>query len=458
MAKEIAQVGKPTPSEEPVKVVILGAAGRDFHNFNMLFRNNPRYRVVAFTATQIPGIEGRVYPSELAGPGYEEGIPIVPEERLEDIIRENGVRLAVFSYSDVSHEHVMHLASRASAAGAGFLIPGAQQTMLQSRLPVIAVTATRTGAGKSTVTRKVVSILRARGLRVAVIRHPMPYGDLKRQVVQRFETVEDLDRQGCTLEEREEYEPHLRMGSVVYAGIDYERVLREAEREADIIVWDGGNNDTPFIKPGLWITLVDPHRAGHELSYHPGETNLRMADVVIVTKVDTARPEDIEKTLENTRKANPRATLIEAALPLSLDNPSLVRGKSVVAVEDGPTVTHGGLGHAGAYIAARKYGAGKIVDPKPYAVGSIRRAYSDHPHLGPVVPTLGYTPGQLRDLEETLRRVPSEAIVSATPVDLSRLINPGKPIARVSYELEELGRPKLDEIVGAYLEEAGAGI
>ena len=458
MAKGIAPVGKPAPGEEPVKVVILGAAGRDFHNFNMLFRNNPRYRVIAFTATQIPGIEDRVYSPELAGPGYEEGIPIVPEERLEDIIREHGVKLAVFSYSDVSHEHVMHLASRASAAGAGFLIPGTQQTMLRSRLPVIAVTATRTGAGKSTVTRKVVSILRAMGLRVAVIRHPMPYGDLRRQVVQRFASLEDLDLHRCSLEEREEYEPHLRMGSVVYAGVDYERVLREAEREVDIIVWDGGNNDTPFIKPGLWITLVDPHRAGHELSYHPGETNLRMADVVIVTKVDTARPEDIERSLENIRKANPRAVIMEAALPLNLDNPSLVRGKRVVAVEDGPTVTHGELAHSGAYIAARKYGAGEIVDPKPYAVGSLRRAYSDYPHLGPVVPTLGYTPGQLRDLEETLRRVPADTVVSATPVDLSRLIDPGKPIARVSYELEELGRPKLDEIVGAYIEKTGAGM
>lgn len=433
------------------KVVILGAAGRDFHNFNMLYKNNPRYRVVAFTATQIPGIEGRTYPPELAGPLYPEGIPIVLEEQLEEVIRKQGVSLAVFSYSDVSHEHVMHLASRAAAAGAGFLIPSPKETMLESKLPVIAVTAVRTGAGKSPTTRRVVGVLRSLGLRVVVIRHPMPYGDLRRQAVQRFASLEDLDRQGCTIEEREEYEPHLRMGTTVYTGIDMERVLRQAEGEADVIVWDGGNNDTPFIKPSLWITLVDPHRPGHELSYHPGETNLRSAHVIVISKVDTARPESVEKVWRSIIEANPRARVVEAALPITVEEPERVRGKRVVVVEDGPTVTHGEMGYGAAYIMARKLGAAEIVDPQPHAVGSVKQAYQQYPHLKSVVPALGYTGEQLRDLEETLNRIPADLILSATPANLESIASLNKPVVRVRYELEEIGRPKLGELIEEHL-------
>jgi predicted GTPase len=432
------------------RIVILGAAGRDFHNFNVCFRNSAEDHVVAFTATQIPDIAGRKYPAELAGPLYPDGIPIVEETQMERLIQEQCADLVVFSYSDVSHSHVMHLASRATAAGADFLLLGADRTMLEARVPVVSVCAVRTGCGKSPVARKVVQILKELGQRVAVVRHPMPYGDLLRQKVQRFATREDLQRHGCTIEEREEYEPHIASGTVVYAGVDYEAILREAEKDADIIVWDGGNNDTPFFRSDLEIVVADPHRAGHELSYFPGEVNLRRADVVLINKVDTAPEAAVETVRNNARKTNPRARILEAASRVQMDGGQSLRGKTVLVVEDGPTLTHGEMAYGAGVVAARAAGA-ELADPRPYAVGSLQGVFAKYGHIGPLLPAMGYSPRQLEELEATIRRTPCDLVVVATPVDLARVIEIQKPTLRVRYEVEERGELKLDQVLREFL-------
>jgi len=429
-----------------IRVIILGAAGRDFHNFNVVYRDDPAAEVVAFTAAQIPGIAGRRYPRELAGPRYPAGIPIEPEEDLERLVRERSVDQVVFAYSDVSHEHVMHLASRASASGADFVLLGARRTMLPSARPVVAVCAVRTGCGKGAVSRRVVEILRARGRRVAVVRHPMPYGDLLAQRVQRFTTFEDLDRAGATLEEREEYEPHLEAGSVVFAGVDYGEILKLAEAEADVIVWDGGNNDLPFFAPTLHLCLVDPHRAGHESRYHPGETNLRLADVAVIVKEDTARSADVEAVRNAIRALNPRARIADTRLPISVEEPDKVRGRRVLAVEDGPTLTHGGMPTGAAELAARSLGA-TLVDPRPHARGSILKVFEEYPALGPVLPAMGYGAEQIAELEATINAVPCDLVLLGTPIDLGRSLTLRHPVARVRYRIEEVGHPDFNEIL-----------
>ncbi|MBC7241349.1 MAG: GTPase [Anaerolineae bacterium] len=436
---------------ERARVLIMGAAGRDFHNFNVFFRQNPAYEVVAFTATQIPNIEGRRYPPELAGPLYPQGIPIYPEESLVELIREKHIHLVVFAYSDVSHEYVMHRASAALAAGADFLLLGPASTALKARVPVISVCAVRTGSGKSQTTRRVCDILRAAGKRVVVIRHPMPYGDLVRQTCQRFATYEDLDLHECTIEEREEYEPHLRRGIVVYAGVDYEQILRQAEQEADIIIWDGGNNDLPFYQTDLHIVVADPHRPGHELSYHPGEANLRMANVVVLNKIDTADMAAVNLVREHVRQVNPTATLVEAASPIFVERPEEIAGKRVLVVEDGPTLTHGEMSYGAGYIAALKYGAAEIVDPRPYAVGSILETYRKYPKTGKVLPAMGYGRQQIQELEATINAAPVDLVLIGTPIDLRRLITIRHPSDRVYYELQEIGRPTLDEVLAPFL-------
>ncbi len=436
------------------RVLILGAAGRDFHNFNVYYRHRPQYQVVAFTAAQLPAIAGRHYPPELSGPHHPEGIPIEPEDRLEELIRTHRVDEVVFAYSDVSHEHVMHLASRALAAGAGFRLLGPQETMLRSDRPVLSVGAVRTGAGKSPTSRYLAGLLKELGQRVAVVRHPMPYGDLRAQVVQRFASLEDLDRVPLTLEEREEYEPHLRRGQVVFSGVDYEQVLAAAEQEADVILWEGGNNDLPFFVPDLHVVVCDPLRAGHELRYHPGEANLRMADVVVINKVSTARPEHAETVRRNVAAVNPRARVVEVDSVIVVDRPDLLRGKRAVVVEDGPSTTHGGMGYGAGYIAARAYGA-EVVDPRPAAVGSLQAAYAAYPHLRYVLPALGYTPQQLSELEETLNRIEADVVVFGTPADLRKVLrNLNKPAVRVTYEIEER-TPQLREIVEDWLVRMG---
>lgn len=427
-------------------VVILGAAGRDFHNFNVYYRDNPAYRVVAFTATQIPDIAGRVYPAELAGELYPEGIPILAEQDLAEIVKEHDVDEVVFAYSDVSHEYVMNRASLAMAAGADFRLLGPKSTMLKARVPVIAVTAVRTGAGKSQTTRRVAEILTAKGLNVVVVRHPMPYGDLAAQRVQRFATYEDLDVHKCTIEEREEYEPHIARGNIVYAGVDYGAILEQAEAEADVILWDGGNNDFSFYVPDLTITVVDPHRPGHETTYHPGETNLRLADVIIINKVDTAAPEQVDAVRKSVAEHNPEAVVIEAASPITVDNPDVVRGRNVVVVEDGPTLTHGGMGYGAGFIASREVGA-TPVDARPYAVGSLRNVFATYTHLGAVVPAMGYGETQMRELEETVNNTPADAVIIGTPIDLGRILNLNKPSVRVSYDLKELGDTTLETVL-----------
>ena len=432
------------------RVIIMGAAGRDFHNFNVYFRGNDEYEVVAFTATQIPGIEGRTYPPELAGPNYPNGIPIYPEEELPSLIKKFNVDEVVFAYSDVSHEYVMHKASIALAAGADFRLMGPSTTMLKAKVPVVSVCAVRTGSGKSQTSRKVTKILRSNGYRVVIIRHPMPYGDLRKQVCQRFATFEDLDKYECTIEEREEYEPHIRNGVIVYAGVDYEKILREAEKEADVIVWDGGNNDLPFYKPDLHIVVADPHRPGHELKYHPGEANLRMANVVVINKVDTAEPENIEKVENNVKKANPNAIIVKAASPMRVDNPELIKGKRALVIEDGPTLTHGEMPYGIATIAAKKLGASEIVDPRPYVVGSIVEAYEKYKHLGAILPALGYGEHQIRELEETINATPCDVVVVGTPIDLRRIVKINKPAVYVRYELQEVGSPNLEEILNKH--------
>ncbi len=429
------------------RVIILGAAGRDFHNFNVFFRGNAAYEVVAFTATQIPNIEGRLYPPELAGELYPDGIPILPEDELESIIRERDIDIVVFAYSDVSHEYVMHLASRAAAAGADFWLLGGNSTMLDSSKPVVAVTAARTGCGKSQTTRHVTDILRALGKKVVVVRHPMPYGDLRKQAVQRFATYEDLDRHECTIEEREEYEPHLDRGLVVYAGVDYEAILRQAEAEADIVLWDGGNNDLPFFRPDLQITVVDPHRPGHEMRYWPGEANVRMADVIVINKIDTADFENVQTVRRSIEALNPDAAVVDAASPIFVDDPAAIRGKRVLVVEDGPTLTHGGMAYGAGVIAAKRFGAAEIIDPRPWAVASIAETYAKYPDTGPILPAMGYGEAQLRDLQATINQVPCDLVIVGTPIDLARVITIEHPSQRVRYELQPIGQPTLEEIL-----------
>ncbi len=429
------------------KVVIMGAAGRDFHNFNCLFRDNEGYEVVAFTATQIPDIEGRVYPAELAGSLYPQGIPILAEEDLEKIIRENDVDEVWFSYSDVPHTYVMDKGSRVIGWGAHFGICSATKTMLKSTKPVIAITAVRTGVGKSQTTRYVSRVLKAMGKKVVAVRHPMPYGDLTKQACQRFETYEDLDRHQCTIEEREEYEPHIDNGFVVYAGVDYEMILREAEKEADVILWDGGNNDTPFYKADLHITLVDPHRPGHELSYYPGETNFLMADLLIVNKVDTAEQENVKKAIENCTTNNPKARTIKCRSVITVDDPGLVAGKRALVVEDGPTLTHGGMSYGAGWFAAKQAGAAEIVDAKPYAVGSIKKTYAKYANAAQILPAMGYGQAQVQELEDTINSTPADVVVEGTPIDLKRIIKVNKPIANVTYELEEVEPGVIEDMI-----------
>jgi predicted GTPase len=430
-----------------LKAIIMGAAGRDFHNFNVYFRNNDAYEIVAFTATQIPGIEGRNYPSELSGPNYPKGIPIHPEEELPRLIRENKIDEVIFAYSDVSHEYVMHKASAVLANGPDFRLMGPESTMLKAEVPVVSVCAVRTGAGKSQTSRQVAKILKGMGLNVAAVRHPMPYGDLTKQIWERFASYEDLDKYECTIEEREEYEPHIDNGIIVYAGVDYEKILREAEKEADVIVWDGGNNDLPFYKPDLNIVVADPHRAGHEMTYYPGETNLRMADVIIVNKVDTADPQKVALVKENIKIANPDALVLDAASPITADNADLIKGKRVLVIEDGPTITHGSMPYGAGMIFAKKAGASAIVDPRPYAVGSIKQAYKKYAHLGAVLPALGYSGKQIAELKETIDSTPCDAIVIGTPIDLRRVIAVSKPSIRVRYDLDVLGPVSLEHIL-----------
>ena len=429
------------------RVIIMGAAGRDFHNFNVVFRDDPGSVVVAFTAAQIPNIEGRRYPPELAGPRYPEGIPIHPESDLPRLIRELRPHQVVFAYSDVSHETVMHVASLVLAAGPDFRLVGPDASMLESRVPVVSVCAVRTGSGKSPTTRRVVRILREKGRKVVAVRHPMPYGDLVRQRVQRFARIEDLDRHRCTIEEREEYEPLVAAGCVVYAGVDYGAILAEAEKEAEVIVWDGGNNDLPFYRPRLEIVVADPHRAGHETTYHPGEANLRRAHVVVINKVDTADPAKVAAVKRSVRALNPGAVIVEAASPITVEEPGTVAGKRVLAVEDGPTLTHGGMAYGAGVLAARKLGAAEVVDPRPWAVGSIRKTFADYPGIGPLLPAMGYSDAQTRDLEATIAATPADVVLVATPVDLRRIIRISKPALRVGYELQEIGHPDLADVL-----------
>jgi predicted GTPase len=430
------------------RVVIAGAAGRDFHNFNVVYRDRADARVVAFTATQIPEIDGRVYPRELAGDAYPDGIPIRPEDELEALIAEHGVDEVVFAYSDVTHEHVMHVGSRALAAGASYRLLSPRETMLRSSKPVVAVCAVRTGSGKSQTTRHVAALLRGAGKRVAVLRHPMPYGDLTAQAVQRFERYEDLDAADCTIEEREEYEPHIAEGNLVFAGIDYAAILERAEEEADVIVWDGGNNDTPFIRPDVHVVVVDPHRAGHELRYHPGETNLRMADVCVVNKIDSAPPEGVEAVLDSIREHNPGARIVRAASPFVVEeNGETIAGKRVLAVEDGPTLTHGEMTYGAAVLAARTHGAAELVDPRPFAVGSIAKTFEAYPHVGKLLPAMGYGRRQREELRETIARSDADLVLIGTPIDLRRVIDLDKPALRVTYRLQEIGEPTLADVL-----------
>ncbi len=438
----------------PQRILIMGAAGRDFHNFNTAFRGNPAYHVVGFTATQIPGIEGRTYPAELAGPGYPNGIRIYDEADLVSLIRELAVDQVVFAYSDVPHEYVMHKASVALAAGADFRLMGPKATQIKSVKPVVSIGAVRTGSGKSQTTRHVAAALKALGLRVAVIRHPMPYGDLTKQVVQRFAAHADLDLHHCTIEEREEYEPHLDAGHIVFAGVDYERILRAAESEADVIVWDGGNNDLPFYASNLHIVVADPHRPGHEASYHPGEANIRMANIIVINKVDTADYKSIVAVREHVSAMNPTATILEAASPLFVDNATAVRGKRVLVVEDGPTLTHGEMPYGAGVVAAKRFGAASLIDPRPFAVGSIAAVYAKYPHMGALLPAMGYGDQQMAELEATINASDADLVLAATPIDLRRVLKVRLPIERVRYELQVIGKPTLAELLAEHFERA----
>ncbi len=440
----------------PERVIIMGAAGRDFHTFNLCFRDDPESEVVAFTAAQIPGIEKRRYPPSLSGPNYPEGIPIYPEEELEELIRTAGVHQVVLAYSDLSHVSVMHIASRVLACGADFRLIGPNRSFLTSARPVISVCAVRTGCGKDSVVRRISALLQERKLRPVVVRHPMPYGDLSRQAVQRFASLDDCERQRCTVEEREEYEQHINQGIIVFAGVDYARILVEAEKEADIILWDGGNNDWPFFRPDLEIVLVDPHRPGHELLYHPGETNLRRAQVIVVNKIDSAPVGGVQQVMYNVANTNPRATVIQARSNITVDKPELIRGKKVLVIEDGPTLTHGEMGYGSGILAAQRHGAAEIVDPRPSARGSLRETFDRYPHVGKALPAMGYSQSQLEELAETINAAVCDAIVVATPVDLARLIPLSKPHCRVRYDLEEISQPDLTKVVSDLLNTVSA--
>lgn len=438
-------------AEQRKNVIIIGAAGRDFHNFNTRYRGREEYNVAAFTAAQIPDIDDRKYPAELAGSLYPEGIPIYPQENLAELIRDLGIDQCAFSYSDVSYREVMSVASEVNAAGADFILIGTNETMIESSKPVISVCAVRTGCGKSQTSRKVIEELMDRGLKVVAIRHPMPYGDLAAQKVQRFAIIEDLEKHNCTIEEMEEYEPHVIRGNVIYAGVDYEAIIREAEKEADVIVWDGGNNDFPFYKTDLMLTIADPHRPGDELTYYPGETNLRLADVVLINKMDTASPEGIQTVRDNVRKINPEAVIVDGASPVTVDRPELIRGKRVLAVEDGPTLTHGGMKMGAGTVAARKFGAAEIIDPRPFAVGRIRETFEIYPGIGTLLPAMGYGKEQMKDLEKTINKTDCDTVIVGTPIDLYRILDVNKPMVRVGYDLQEIGKPDLGDILNDFL-------
>ncbi len=438
-----------------IKVIIMGAAGRDFHNFNVYFRNNSNYEVVAFTATQIPDIAGRKYPAELSGSLYLEGIPIYSEEELPNLIREKQIDQVILAYSDLPYQYVMNKASVVLASGADFRLMGPKSTMLKSNLLVVSICAVRTGCGKSQTTRKVTDILKKKGYKIAVIRHPMPYGDLREQIWQRYENYADLDRYNCTIEEREEYEPHLDRGNILYAGVDYQEILTRAEKDVDIIVWDGGNNDLPFYKPDLHIVITDPHRAGHEMTYYPGEANLRMADIVVMNKIDTADSDKINQLRENIHQLAPEAILIEAASPLTIDHPEFIRGKRVLVVEDGPTLTHGEMKFGAGIVAAQKYGAKEIIDPRPYAIGTIKDTYTKYPGIGTLLPAMGYGEKQIQELEDTINAVDCDIVIIGTPIDLSRIIKINKKSIRVKYELQEIGRPDLEEVLSQKIKDRG---
>jgi predicted GTPase len=433
------------------RVLIMGAAGRDFHNFNTVFRGNRKYEVVAFTATQIPNIDGRKYPAKLAGALYPKGIPIYPEQELPRLIDKFAVDEVVFSYSDVNYTYVMDKASLVMAHGADFKVLGTRHTMLKSNLPVIAVVAVRTGSGKSQTSRKVCGYLRSVGKRVVAIRHPMPYGDLVKQKVQRYASIADLQKFKCTVEEMEEYEPHIVNGTIIYAGVDYEAILRQAEKEADVIVWDGGNNDMAFYKPDLTITVVDPHRPGHEMTYYPGETNVRLADVIVVNKVDSAKAENVEQVVKNVRSINPTAVLIKAASSITVEDPQVIEGKRVLVVEDGPTLTHGEMSFGAGVLAARRFGAKEIIDPRPYAVKSIADTFTKYPLTGALLPAMGYGDEQMKDLETTINHTPCDSVIIGTPIDLRRVIHIRKPSTRVDYVLDELTKPDLEDVLAKFL-------
>lgn len=434
-------------------ILILGAAGRDFHNFLTHFKNNTEYRVVAFTATQIPDIDDKTFPAGMAGELYPEGIPIRSEDELESLIRENDVDECILAYSDLPYGHVMSIASRVNAAGADFKLMGTRTTMIRSKKPLISICATRTGCGKSQTSRLVISILREMGKRAVAVRHPMPYGVLTRMEVQRFETLDDLDEHECTIEEREEYEPHIEEGTVVFAGVDYEKILREAEKEADVIIWDGGNNDFSFYHSDLYITILDPLRAGHELTYYPGETSLRLADIVIINKVDSARPEELERVRANVERIMPLAKVIEAESPVTVEDPQAIRGKRVLVVEDGPTLTHGGMAFGAGLVGARKAGVGEIIDPRAFATGSIRETFRKFTHLEQVLPAVGYSPEQRKELGDTINASDAEVVVSGTPIDITRVIDTDKKVVRVRYELKPISGPKLEDILRSFVEE-----
>ena len=432
-------------------VIIIGAAGRDFHNFNTCYRDREEYNVVAFTAAQIPDIDGRRYPPELAGSLYPDGIPIHAQADLPSLIRDLDVDLCAFSYSDISYQEVMNVGSIVNAAGADFLLIGPRQSMISSSKPVIAVCAVRTGCGKSQTSRRIIELLMDKGLKVVAIRHPMPYGNLNAQKVQRFASIDDLHQHHCTIEEMEEYEPHIVRGNVIYAGIDYQAILLEAEKEADVIIWDGGNNDFPFYKPDLMITVTDPHRAGHELTYYPGETTLRMADIVVINKIDTSGPEQIHQLRKNILKVNPGARVVDAASPLTVDYPERIRGKRVLVVEDGPTLTHGQMKIGAGTVAAQKFGAAECIDPRPFAVGKIQETFQAYPEIGALLPAMGYGEQQIRDLEETIAATECDSVVIGTPIDLTRVISIGQPVVKVGYELQEIGQPDLCHLLCDFL-------
>ena len=437
------------------KIIIIGAAGRDFHNFNTFYRDNEAYKVAAFTAAQIPDIAGRKYPASLAGSLYPNGIPIYEQDKLEQLIKELGIDECVFAYSDVPYTAVMGLSAKVNAAGADFTLLGHKNTMLESAKPVIAIGATRTGCGKSQTTRRIAEILMAHGLKVIAVRHPMPYGDLEKQRVQRFAALEDLKKHDCTIEEMEEYEPHIARGNVIYAGVDYEAILREAEKDpngCDVILWDGGNNDFPFYKPDLMVTVLDPHRPGHELSYYPGEVTLRLADVVVINKIDSADFEDIQAVRKNIELANPEAAVVDAASTISVEKPELIRGKRVLVVEDGPTLTHGEMKIGAGIVAARRFGAAEIVDPKPYAVGKLAETFKAYPEIGTLLPAMGYGDEQIRDLEATIAAAECDSVIIATPIDLNRVIKIDKPNTRVEYALQEIGQPDMNDVLADFIE------